>query len=191
MLGRQYEELPRARGVKSTALRVAIYATLNKVSPLDLSWLIVFFSVYSCPDLQDRTPRTWRHSLVYRYIIALYVWSYSDRKLDSVSSGLTVKTILRLINFREVASVLDVIIWSRLWVISFRINHIYYQDFLAAVPQEKYGKLPTSWKRKNNGEMPRACDRGGQLGVTQIYCWKQWRLVDNIKHVLSNLKLEL
>lgn len=31
--------------------------------------------------------------------------------------------------------------------------------------------------------MPRARDRGGQLGVTQIYCQKQWRLVDNIKYV--------
>lgn len=32
-------------GVKSSALRAAIYATLNKVSPLDLSRLIVFFGV--------------------------------------------------------------------------------------------------------------------------------------------------
>lgn len=123
--------------VKSTAFWIAIYATFNKVSPLDLSRLIVFFGVYCCLGLQAGAPR---HSLVsVRYIMALYVPSCSDRKLDNVSSGLTVKTSLRLINFREVASVLDVIIWSRLWVISVGINHINYLGFLFVVPEEKYG----------------------------------------------------
>lgn len=61
------------KSVKTTALWVAIYATLNKVSPLDLSRLIVFFGVYSCLGLQDRTLRAERHSLLDRYIIALYV----------------------------------------------------------------------------------------------------------------------
>lgn len=47
----------------STALWVAIYATLNKVLPLDLSLLIVF-GLYERSGLQGGTPQLREHSLI-------------------------------------------------------------------------------------------------------------------------------
>lgn len=76
------------------------------------------------------------------------LWLYTCRAIqiessDNTSSGLSIKTTLRLINFGKVASVLDVIIWSRLSVIWEKINHI---NCLGSCEHRKNMALPNDTK---------------------------------------------